>query len=399
MYNHRFRGTLPIRGRISTARDRTPPAQSTTDRLAAKTPGPPAPTLRGALRALRANTRYRLGKALTRVLAARSYSARLEPRDIRSVLIVRINARMGNTVFLTPLLGRLQELMPFATIDLACAYPHASGLIGPLPGVRRVVTFPYKGAQLPWRYWVALRRLRAQRYDLVIDPTPNSTGARLVLMLAHARFRLGYASDNQWAPLTHAVPLPQQPLHQAMQPVYLLSEAVGAPVDPGTIRLALALTPHELASGRAAIAAALRERAGLAVGFFGHATGAKRIPPGYWRAFWDAFLALEPQAVPVEFLPSPASPPVEARSVALHFPAPRELAAAIAATSLFISADAGPMHLAGSTPVATVALFRASDPLLYGPLKGCDLALDATQLSPHAVAERCSRLWRAALRA
>ena len=357
----------------------------------------PSPHLRRALRELRARARYRLGQALARVLGRRSYAARLEPRDIRSVLVVRINARMGNAVFLTPLLKRLCELLPNAKIDLASAYPYARDLLGPLPGVRQVIVFPYKGVELPWRYLAALARLRRERYDLVIDPTPISTGGRAVLMLTHARFRLGYASDNQWAPLTHAVAMPREILHQAAQPAYLLSEALGVPVDPRDVRLWLPLTPPELEAGRAAVARALEARGHpdrtVAFGFFGHATGLKRVPAEYWHAFWDAFLELEPRAVPVEFLPAPAARAVEARGVTLHFPSPRALTAAIAATRMFISADAGPMHLAGCTAVPTVALFRASQPALYGPLKPCDLALDAARLSPQAVAERCRALW------
>jgi hypothetical protein len=52
------------------------------------------------------------------------------------------------------------------------------------------------------------------------------------------------------------------------------------------------------------------------------------------------------------------------------------------------------MHLASSTPVPTVALFRASDPALYGPLKQTDLALDITGSTPKLVAQHCQRLWR-----
>jgi len=72
---------------------------------------------------------------------------------------------------------------------------------------------------------------------------------------------------------------------------------------------------------------------------------------------------------------------------------------AIAATRLFISADTGPMHLGSSTCVPTVALFQASDPTLYGPLKSSDVALNISHISPRDVAERCQRLWRDAQRA
>ena len=322
------------------------------------------------------------------------------------MLLCRINARMGNAMFLTPLIERLRELLPHAVVDIASAYPYAEELLGPIPGVRRVIVFPYKGVELPFRYIDALRAVRRQRYDLAIDPAPDSTSDRIVLSLARARYRLGFASASQWAPLTHAVAVPPETLHQAVQPVYLLSRALGVEPDAGQVRLRLSLSEAELAAGRAAIGRAIAGKptapAGSApaldrvFGFFAHATGQKTIAREYWRTFWDAFLALEPDAVPLEILPSADRAPTDARCAVLHLRSPRALSAAIASTRLFLAGDTGPMHLASSTDVPTVALFHASDPTLYGPLKTCDVALDPTQCPPAQLAQRCRALWRGA---
>jgi len=342
--------------------------------------------------------RYHLGRAAARLLGPRSYAERLNPGEIQSILICRINARMGNALFITPLIRKIRERIPHATIHLAIAYPFADELLGRLPNVR-IIEFPYKGASLPWRYLGAIHRLRRTRFDLVIDPVPNSTGGRAILMTARARRRLGYATEHQWAPLTHAVPLPQGTLHQAAQPVYLLSRALGDEYHPADVRLWLPLEPQEMEAGRALVRGALLRKqgsgaAGGAFGFFAHATGLKRIGLPYWRAFWDCFLELQSAAVPLEFLPTPHTAPSDPRCAAVHIPSPRALAGAMAATRMFISADTGPMHLASSTEVPTVAVFCASDPALYGPLKPCDLALRAEQCDPRELAQRCAAIWR-----
>jgi heptosyltransferase III len=137
-----------------------------------------------------------------------------------------------------------------------------------------------------------------------------------------------------------------------------------------------------------------RRTTSRAFGFFAHATGLKIIERAWWLAFWDAFLELEPEVIPVEFLPPLASAPSDARFPSIHFGSPRALTAAIAATRMFISADTGPMHLASSTAVPTVALFCASDPVLYGPLKPVDLVINIAESTPHLVAQRCQRVWR-----
>ncbi len=84
----------------------------------------------------------------------------------------------------------------------------------------------------------------------------------------------------------------------------------------------------------------------------------------WWLEFWEAFLELEPDTIPVEFLPPRAASPSDARFPSMQFGSVRALTATIAATRMFISADTGPMHLASSTAVPTVALFCASDPVL-----------------------------------
>ena len=351
-----------------------------------------------ALRHLRISARAGFGRMLARLPRAHASAATLSAEQIKSVLICRVNARMGNALFLTPLIEQLHELLPEAAIDVATAYPQATDLLGELPGVRRVIVFPSRGIQLPWRYLQALTQIRAQRYDLAIDPMPNSTSARIVLSLCRARQRLGFGSEHQWARLTHAVPEALMPAHRAIQPVFLLHRALGVAHQPTGLRLRNAGGAREQAQGRALIEQALRRRGiepqdAQTVGFFAHATGAKSFDRQYWLKFWTRFRQLAPEAVPVEFLPTPTSAPTDARFAALHVRTPQRLAAAMGEMRMFVSADTGPMHLASSTAVPTVALFRASQPALYGPLKPCDLALDAARHSPAAMAQLCYEHW------
>jgi ADP-heptose:LPS heptosyltransferase len=346
---------------------------------------------------LRHRAREYLGWLLARLVGGRHYATGLRPEQVSSVLICRINGRIGNTLFVTPLIRYLHELLPNAAIDLALAYPQAEELLRGIPGVRRIIVFPHGSPQQLGRYVAALRRLRACRYDLAIDPTEFSTSGRVMLALARSRYRLGFATRAQWAPLTHAVPLPREAMHQAVRPLYLPHRIFGAPLQPLAVRLWLPLPAEELAAGRRLIA----ERIAPAplgtpsntFGFFAHAANLKFIDRRWWLAFWEAFLRLEPQAIPVEFLPAAEHAPTNSRFASLHIRSTRSLTAAIAATRMFISTDTGPMHLASTTAVPTVALFLASDPGLYGPLKPEDVAIMVAGCSPEEVALRCQRIW------
>jgi ADP-heptose:LPS heptosyltransferase len=357
--------------------------------------------VRRALRTLRGDLRVVLGHALKPLLGRGEYATVLDVSEVSSVLICRINARLGNALFLTPLIERIHERLPNAAIDLAIGYPRAKELLGDLPGIRRIITFPYKGVQLVWKYLAALRAVRRERYDLVIDPTPHSTSGRMVLALCRARYKLGFEVASQWAPLTHAIPPPDPSTHQAVQPLELFSRALQIDFDPRAVHLWLPLRADELEAGRAAIARAIgcgadTDRLSRVFSFFAHATGFKTVDRAYWAAFWEAFLELEPDAIPVEFLPGAATAPTDSRFATLNIPSQRGLTAAVAATRLFISADAGPMHLASTTPVPTIALFRATEPALYGPLKSCDVVIDVRTTSARETAEICRRAWQQA---
>jgi len=355
--------------------------------------------IRRQLRELRGQLRYRLGLVLQRLIGRQHPAARLDARQIHSVLIGRINGRLGNTLFLTPMIERLHALLPAAHIDLALSYPHAPALLAGMPGVRQVILFPHKGRGIIPGYLRALRQLRATQYDLAIDPTPYSTSGRLLLSLTRARFRLGFSLPSQWAALTHAVPLPGATMHQGRQPAYLIATALGAAWEPGAQRLWLPLRADETAAGHAAIRAAVgavlpapaSERP--IVGYFGHATGLKALGPSWWASFWRAFLAVHPEVVPVEFLPQAAAAPTVPGFATLHLASQRQLTAAIATLRMFISADAGPMHLASTTDTPTIGLFQVTDPALYGPLKARDRSIDVAQLAPAEVAARVSAAW------
>jgi heptosyltransferase III len=358
--------------------------------------------LAGTLRNLRIAARGYFGRLLAahRTSSSRTRQGALASERISSVLICRVNARMGNALFLTPLIQQLHVLLPQATIDIACAYPQARDLLGHLPGVREVILFPYKGGvHLLWRSLAALARVRGRRYDLVIDPMPNSTSSRLVVWLCRARLRLGFDSEHQWVSLTHAVPESLMPAHRALQPVFLLQQALGVRHDPAGLQLSIGCDDREQAEARTLLRRALELRGhdpcrAQPVGFFAQATGAKMLAPEYWQKFWTSFLQLVPEAVPVEILPTPDATPVDPRFAALHVPRPRRLAAAMGQMCMFISADTGPMHLASSTTVPTVALFCASEPALYGPLKPSDVALDAARHSPAMLARFCHQHWQ-----
>src|SRR5699024_5966673 len=141
--------------------------------------------------------------------------------DTNRILVVRLNKRLGNILFLTPLLRALHAGLPQASIDVLIRDAKQVPLLQNLPGVGTVHVQPASASRLP----ALARELRRQRYDLIIDPSKNSSGNRAAVLLVGARQRLGFAGPNQWLRLTHAAP-PDGSRHQAVQGVELLAGGI-----------------------------------------------------------------------------------------------------------------------------------------------------------------------------
>jgi len=352
---------------------------------------------------LTAEKRIRRGAraALSRLLALASGHrgggrTQLDAASIGSVLVARLNGRMGNTLFLTPLITAIHDVLPHAAIDVLGSYADTADVLGGLPGLRNVITLPHMkwwNLRTSLRIW---RDYRSREYDLVIDPVPNSFSGRIALLLCRARWRLGFSDEKQWLRLDFAADLPPELRHEALRPLALMQQAFGYQFGPGTPRLRVANSSDEYAAGarllaeRRALAARVTAPQWPTIGFFASARGKKDLGPDWWREFWRAYLELRPETAPLEVLPAADHPPVDPAFATVHCPSPRMLAATLKHAQGFFCADTGPMHLASAAGVPTIAFFEQTNPAAYGPIKPADSVLRIAGMTPRQVAEACA---------
>jgi len=356
------------------------------------------------------NLRRRFSRGLSRALLgaeAQPVSTPLPVRGIHRILICRSTRALGETLLLSPLFEELHARFPGAEIDLASGCGAARDLFAGHGQLREVFDLPArKGAQ----FLRAMRRLRRESYDLVIDPYWLSHSDRLLTRIAHARFRLGFDGARKSGHLTHAVAEPAELQHAGKLPVYLLRTALGEQVGAefDCPLLDLRLTCEERARGHEALAAVLGA-AGLAgkpaIGIYAHATGPKCYELAWWRAFLARIEARYPDHAIVEIVPGFGRSLLEDRYPTFYSSDVRKLGALLSQLALYVSADCGIMHLASASGVPTAGIFSASDIpgwYVYGPHA---LTLDARGRSPedmaaaviaHAVAGKFVRVESAA---
>lgn len=308
-------------------------------------------------------------------------AAGLPSMGIQRILVCRPNHRLGNTLLLTPLLVEIERRFPGAEVDILSAGPAAHGVFRGFDIVGDCTTLDRRAVRHPLRTLGALRKLRARRYDLVIDAAAGSSSGRLAAMLTKARFQLR----------TDAMPTEGLPLHLAARPVQALRWALGVAGDADIPLLDLRLTDQERGCGINALARVLniidpRERPVLAI--FPNATGSKRLPAAWWSDFTTALLAKTGDMRIVELVSADGQSRLGGGYPTYYTSDPRKLAGFIEAAGTYVSADCGVMHLAAATTATTVGLFGPTDPQRYAPYGRDNAAVTCDDGCPRQAAAR-----------
>lgn len=338
------------------------------------------------IKKIRRGLRNRVNAWLARHAAPARQPARLDPAQIRRVIVCRRNNRLGNMLFLTPLLHSLAATLPHAEIDVLIGNARFTDLFERMPGVRKVWALPARGWLWPLRMLRMLFSLRAQHYDLSVEPSLNSFSNRLSARLCGARWSLGFHSPDQWLSLTHAVTPDPLQRHEVLRPLQLVRQ--GFQGNTALLEcLDIALSEAERAEGKAALAGTLPATTeSPVIGFFIEATGKKRLPPEWWHAWRAALQASGRPLRLVQLLPPDGTPALDPGLATLCETNHRRLASQLAQLDLFVSCDAGPMHLASAAGTATLGLFHATRSERYRPLGPRSAAVDVRQRDPAQVA-------------
>lgn len=325
------------------------------------------------------------------------------PRNgIHRILISRSVRTLGDSLTLTPLLQTVGRVWPGAEVDLVSRCPVSEQIYGAYFGIGRIIRIPEHPVAHPFRTVRALRQMRRTKYDLAIDPDPQSQSGRLLTLLAHKSLSLGFRGPRKSGTMTHPVDTAGMPNHQAMQPVFLVRSAIGERDSRRPYpRLDIRLTAAERQEGNLAVARMLAEHPQVVhgcIGIFTDATGDKRFDTAWWYQFVETFERGTAGYALIEVL--------SANSVRSqlnpHYPCfysghVRKLAAVLANLSFFVSADCGVMHLATAAEVPTVGIFKTTDPSRWGPFGGSNVSIDARVMAPEQVANAALRAFQEAI--
>jgi ADP-heptose:LPS heptosyltransferase len=305
--------------------------------------------------------------------------APIDPSTLKKVLIFRPDRRVGNLVISSCLVEALKRHRPDIQVDFLA--PHGrEELVETLPGITRVYSFRQRDGLLrPWRHWLLLLRIRAEGYDVAIDASHwhsfSFTAASLARM-SGASYTIGHDRGAAWAFHSHPVEVPMpadggwprevdakvsllQPLgieEPAPCTVSLLAgdqETAQTWWDGGTTNgeRCVLLWPSSrkkttLVSSEAWVGVAEAESAEVR-SFFGVGWG-----PGEAPLAIEIVNLLNQRGIAARALPATSLD---------------ELAGYMRSADMVLTADTGPMHLAGAIGCKIHAYFRRSDGVRWTP--------------------------------
>jgi ADP-heptose:LPS heptosyltransferase len=287
---------------------------------------------------------------------------------IQKILVVRINYRIGNIIFTTPLLNALHKQFPNAQIDMILGAPFITPLIQGMPSINKVYSFDRKLLKHPLEVLKLRKEINKNNYDLMILPSGMSTSDTLISWLINAKYKIGFFDKNSFKKLTHTVSSPDTIQHEALVPLSIMRALGITEIESFDHYLDIQLTKEEKDRVENAVLS-------NAIGIFRDARNEKKIDDEWWKALIAQLKILDDSFKFIDILDPNNKIPLQENMTTISEKNLRILAAKIGNLKAFICADTGPMHLASATLTPTIALFKTTSPILYGTLGKNDFSL------------------------
>jgi len=310
------------------------------------------------------------------------------PDGIFRILLVKQSERLGNIILLNSALNAISSRFPEAKIDLLLPAAFCD-LMADDCRIDRVIPVEKRTYFIrSWRFLSLLISLRKSEYSLAVDfsdvNSHSLTGA-LYTLLSGGETTAGWKTGKR-AIFDIEAPRYREIIHASEMYLRLISEIFGEdmrgePYFP--------------------IGSAKSDGGNAAVGINCGGRGNKRWPI---ENFIEIGRKLSAAGISSEFILGPQEQNQRAflrdnlpQHATLLPPTPlSRLKKIIGDYSLFISSDTGPMHLAWSLRVPTLAIFVDSELEKFKPLSPGSVALDArTGLSPQTIYESAVRILNA----
>lgn len=303
--------------------------------------------------------------------------------EIKKVLIVRPNHRLGNQLLLSPLIQEINNVFPDSKVDLFVKGGLAPILFQNYSGIDKIIALPKKHFRELFKYTKGWFYIKRQNYDLVINVEKASSSGNLATNLTSARYKM-YGEE------TEKYKSKDDYEHSAKKPVYNFRDFIferGIKDEKNPIpNLDLKLDPAEIAEGKKILNSLVPEGK-KTICIFTHATGTKNYSEEWWKAFHQELKAEFKDHNILEILPVENISKIDFAEPSFYSKDIREMGAVMANADIFIGADSGIMHLASSSKIPTLGLFSVTNADKYQPYGNQSRVINTNDMNPKDIVE------------
>lgn len=306
-----------------------------------------------------------------------------QPNDlenIKTVLLIRPNHRLGNQLLVTPLFVELINRIPEVQITYLGKGDLSKTLFQHFKAVNRFILMPKKHFKELHNYIGVFIKVLFYKHDLVINLAEGSTSGNLLARLARAKYKV---LNNKHTNLQLNI----KEVHMALRPIANFRKCFGLTDNEPYPGLSLGFPKPYISSLK--WYREKEERLQKPVLFlFTNATGNK----DYDAAFWEEMATLLGQNFPnhhlVEFLPICGTSKLNGIIDQFYSKDLMEMAKVLACGDIMITGDCGIMHLAVAAPIKTIALFKSNSIEIYKPYGNQNRVIDTRNYTPKEIIQQ-----------
>ncbi|MBR9846590.1 MAG: glycosyltransferase family 9 protein [Algicola sp.] len=298
--------------------------------------------------------------------------------EIKKILIVRPNHRLGNLLLTTPLIQEITDTFPNCEIDIIVKGNLAPILYENFSNINSYIVLPRKPFKELITYAKVWLGVKYKTYDLVINAVKDSSSGKLLTGFANAKLKVFDDIEDDFelkVPDSH---------HIAKNPVYTLRaylSKLGYPKNERPVPLLdMKLSVNEIEEGKTVLNNLVKNNP-KTICIYTFATGHKCHSKQWWKEFYTQLKTTFKEHNIIEVLPIENISQIDFEAPSYYSKDLREMAAVIENTSLFIGADCGVMHLAAATKTPVMGLFSQGKLEKYKPYGNYNIAIDTSKQS------------------
>ncbi len=311
-----------------------------------------------------------LESILYKIINNRKYCQQklLKKEEVKKIIIIRNNKRIGNMYFLIPFVKKTRELYPGAHITLMLNQPWQGDVFKNM-GIDEICfsTFSFTNC---FNLLSMLMRLRKEVYDLILMPNSSASDTCVCAFLS-AKNKVSHFDLRRNIALTHCYQKEDAFHHMALSSLFLLNKITDCEMTSWDHFLNF--SPKEINFGKNAYEKMVLEKntkvTCFSIAYFRGARGDKLLSEAVWNKLLDD---IETQFVApirwIEILSPDITTPLKANHEQFQSADMRHLGSFLKNVNAFICCDTGPLHLADAAGVNCIGLLNRTEPSIFGVL-------------------------------